>query len=90
MPAPSVDYDAAWSELQELLLRRDGWGTRTILAEMAALRVKHKSKDSASTEAAAGSVAPRADHDVTEVPEEERNEHDSPERPEPDRLRRVS
>jgi hypothetical protein len=38
----AVDYAAAWDDLQAILLRRDGWGTRTIIAEMADLRVKHR------------------------------------------------
>jgi hypothetical protein len=37
-----VDYEAAWDELQERILERDGWGTRTLVTEMAHLRVKHK------------------------------------------------
>lgn len=37
----AIDYRSAWDDLQALLLRRDGWGTRTLLAEMADLRVKH-------------------------------------------------
>jgi hypothetical protein len=39
--ATATDYKSAWEEFQALLLRRDGWGTRTLLAEMADLRVKH-------------------------------------------------
>lgn len=38
----AVDYRSAWDELQERLLQRDGWGTRTVIAEMADLRVKHR------------------------------------------------
>lgn len=74
MARPVVDYEAAWDELQELLLTRDGWGTRTILAEMAALRVKHKSEDPASAEQGTTPTASRAGHDDTEVPREERDE----------------
>lgn len=38
----AVDYEAAWDELQERILQRDGWGSRTLVAEMADLRIKHK------------------------------------------------
>lgn len=36
------DAEAAWEELQEKLLERDGWGTKQIVTEMAHLRAKHK------------------------------------------------
>lgn len=37
----AVDYEAAWDELQRILLSREGWGTTRVLAEMADLRVRH-------------------------------------------------
>jgi hypothetical protein len=43
---PAVDYAAAWDELQEELLKRDGWGTRTVVALMADLRVRHRIPES--------------------------------------------
>lgn len=38
----AVDYAAAWDSLQAALLQRDGWGTRSVLALMADLRVQHR------------------------------------------------
>lgn len=42
----AVDYAAAWDDLQEQLLSRDGWGTRTVIALMADLRVRHRIPES--------------------------------------------
>lgn len=42
----AVDYEAAWDELQERILQRDGWGSRTLVAEMADLRIKHRIQES--------------------------------------------
>lgn len=42
----AVDYEAAWDDLQERILKRDGWGSRTLVAEMADLRVKHRIPES--------------------------------------------
>lgn len=69
MAPPRVDYEAAWEELQELILRRDGWGTRTLVTEMASLRVKHKipTEDPASGSGGTPSAS-RAGHVTTDSP----------------------
>lgn len=38
----AVDYEAAWDELQEHILTRDGHGSKSLLAVMADLRVRHR------------------------------------------------
>lgn len=69
-----VDYEAAWDELQELILSRDGWGTRTLTTEMAHLRVKHKIVDASASADRRVEPAGRAPGDThTEDPEEDRD-----------------
>lgn len=72
MARPEVDYEAAWEELQELILGRDGWGTRSLITEMAHLRVKHKiqTEDPASTDGGMP-TDPRAGHVTTDRSEED-------------------
>lgn len=40
--AGKVDYEAAWNDWQEKMLTRDGWGTKTMAAEMADIAVKNR------------------------------------------------
>lgn len=37
-----VDYEAAWNDLQQKLLTREGWGTRTLITEMADIAVQNR------------------------------------------------
>ena len=68
--AASVDYEAAWQELEERILERDGWGTRTLVTEMAHLRVKHKSNETEDRASGPGGTSDpdRAGHVASEVP----------------------
>lgn len=64
-----IDYEAAWEELQELILTRDGWGTRTLVTEMAHLRVKYKQPGTPT------SVGPRVEPaDGASVPDQSKSE----------------
>lgn len=42
----AFDAEAAWDDLQELILGREGWGSKALIAEMAHLRVKHRTEES--------------------------------------------
>jgi len=66
-----VDYEAAWEELQELILQRDGWGTRSLVTEMAHLRVKHTLPEDSSS--ASGGMTDRArdDHGASDRSKED-------------------
>lgn len=72
MAARPVDFEAAWYELQGMILTRDGWGTRTLVTEMAVLRAKYtEAAPSASggmptetRDAGPGSEDPEEGHDV--------------------------
>jgi hypothetical protein len=91
----AIDYASAWDDLQALLLQRDGWGTRTVLATMADLRMKHRisEPDVARALRLAGEVASGelAVHPPlrapTDGPKEDRSEdhhgsqHDRPRQP---------
>jgi hypothetical protein len=37
-----ADYEAAWVELGELIQSREGWGSKTLAAEMAAVLARHR------------------------------------------------
>jgi hypothetical protein len=50
---PRVDYEQAWDELQQFLLRRDGWGTKTVITEMADIRLRCMSDEDSTSEAPA-------------------------------------
>lgn len=72
MGARPVDYEAAWEELQELILQRDGWGTRALVTEMANLRVKHTIREDPSSAGGATTATDRRD----ERPATDRSEED--------------
>jgi hypothetical protein len=76
-----VDYEAAWDELQERILERDGWGTRTLVTEMAHLRVKHKIPPEVQPPEAA--VDPSVSAPATASPkiQEDRDDHAGSGRP---------
>lgn len=83
----AVDYEAAWEELQEFILRRDGWGTRTLVTEMATLRVKHTLPEAAPS--APGGMTDRA-RDVPRGNEDPQEDRDvNADHAEPVRLRRA-
>ena len=79
MPAARVDYEAAWEELQERILERDGWGTRTLVTEMAALRVKHKITNQPEDGPPEAAAEPTASAPATASPKirEDRDDHGS-------------
>lgn len=42
MASGQIDFEAAWHELSETLLTRDGWGTKTLAAHMADIAVRNR------------------------------------------------
>lgn len=76
MSRPRVDYEEAWDRLQELILTRDGWGTRQLITEMAEIRLRCRipDREDPSSEPAGTSPGEACDgHRSNEDPREDRD-----------------